>query len=346
MRNFQVSEDYRFADYGQAPDALPSLAAIKSRSNVHGLPAFSSFVGSPSSLQQGGDCSLSQTYHQQSQFEELAFWQSLQKQQNNIGLPGSLYSQPLQQHLRTIEPLKPSHKQHISMEPPWINHSQFQQQNLNFTERPLKIGEQHSQEVPHAISPSPCESQSQRLILPGLRINEGKSVSQKPPTFSSGQYLPERSFYKGKEKVTSFSTDVDNLTYAINERLALELSRSGGRSNALYSVSPELEYIHQTPAARTDVTLDREIEDSGSNSLMELMEVLKECSPPGPDIPDPYGDSIGPLFDIPFFSRITGPSGLSGLVSSLKNFPLPYNAKDLHSRKGKQVLNMNSKRRI
>lgn len=179
-----------------------------------------------------------------------------------------------------------------------------------------------------------------------MRINEGKSVSQKPSSFSSGEYLPGRGSYKGKEKVTSFSTDVDNLTSAINERLALELSRSGGRSNALYSVSPELEYIQQTPPVRTDLTLDREIEDSGSNSLMKLMEMLKECSPPGPDIPDPYGDSIGPLFDIPFFSRITGPSGLSGPVSSLKNFPSPYNAKDLHSRKGKQVPNLNRKRRI
>ncbi|XP_044506908.1 uncharacterized protein LOC123226455 [Mangifera indica] len=307
---------YGSAAYGQARDALPSLPAIKSQSLVLGLPAFSSCVGSPSSLRQGSDCSLSQIYHQQSQVEELAFWQ---KPQNNLVLPGSLQSEPPQQHFRFIEPLKPSHKLH--MEPPWSNHCQFEQQHLNFSERPLKIGDQHSQEVPHAISPTPHESQLQRLVLPDLRINEGKSFSQKPPSFSGGQDFPGRASYKGKEKVTSFSTDVENL-------------------------SSELEFMHKPQPVRSDVTSDIEIEDPTRNSLREFMEVLKDCSPPGAEIADPYGDSIGPLFDIPYFSRVTCSSGFSGPASSLKNFPSPYCAKDLHSRKGKQVLNPNKRRRI
>ncbi|XP_044506137.1 uncharacterized protein LOC123225882 isoform X2 [Mangifera indica] len=277
-------------------------------------------------------------YYQQSQFEEMAFWQSLQKQQNNISLPGSFHSEPPQQHLRFDEPLKSSHKQH--MEPPWSNHSQSEQKHPNFTEFPLKIGDLHSQEVPHAISPASHESPSQRLVLPDLRINEGKSVSQKSSSFTGGQYFPGRASYKGKEKVTSFSTTVENLTSSMNQQLAPELSRTRGPSNALYSASSELEFTHQTRPMRSDITSDIGTEDSARNSLRELMEVLKECSPPGPDIADSYGDSIGPLFDIPYFSRVTWSSGVPNPASSLKNF------KGLYSRKGKPVLNSNKRRRL
>ncbi|KAJ4705979.1 ATP-dependent helicase BRM-like isoform X2 [Melia azedarach] len=102
-------------------------------------------MGTPSSLQQGIDCSSSQIYHPQPQIEELAFWQSLQKQQTNKDPPGSYCpQQPVQSH-RFIEPqLKVPIAQQLQNEqtgmgPPRSHHFQLPQQHFRFNEPQLQL---------------------------------------------------------------------------------------------------------------------------------------------------------------------------------------------------------------
>lgn len=151
-------------------------------------------------------------------------------------------------------------------------------------------------------------------------------MSEKPqpiPSFSTIEDLP-RASYKGKEKVTSPSANTPTFTPVVNEPLGPGFFGNCGQLNAPCPfVLPKESYNPRLPS--------------------EFRQALEGCSPPGADIPNPYGETDEAMFEIPFFKN-TGFSNPSDAVSNLNSFSLASNMKDLPSVEGKDVMTVNKRR--
>ncbi|KAK1575434.1 hypothetical protein Q3G72_005451 [Acer saccharum] len=132
----ELEQDPWTTNYG-VQESFSSLAAIESQS--HTLQDFSSFLGS-SSPQQRVDFSSSQLYQSQAESEDLAFCESLRKQQTNMEVPERQHSQLSPLWLRLDEELQllVLNKLEANMEAPQRQHIQPSQEQLSVNEPQLK----------------------------------------------------------------------------------------------------------------------------------------------------------------------------------------------------------------
>ncbi|KAL5746387.1 hypothetical protein ACOSP7_027533 [Xanthoceras sorbifolium] len=301
-----------------------------------------------------------QRQHSQPSLQFLRFNEP-QLQQSNVEAPQRQHSLPSEKQLRFKKP----QLQESNMEAPQRQHSQLSLQFFRFNEPQLqqsnmeaprsqqsKLSLQREGQLPQefqTIIPSPVGSQPQQPFLhapqtinqdkaAGNRVLDAREVNQNTQLVRSlirGNYLPGSTSYKGKEKESSSSAFARSLILAIDKALGHGVSGNQNQPNILFPTQPKQEDMYQTPPPRSDTTPDTGMEVIGWNALLDVMQALQACSPPGADIHSPYGEMDQPMFDIPFFSRKADSSSLSRSVFTLDDEPSTHHVQDSTFAKGK-----------
>lgn len=123
-----------------------------------------------------------------------------------------------------------------------------------------------------------------------LRATNPSALSSQSRPPNIGNLSLGRSSIKGKEKVTSLLPLPETLSIGPKQPIATGLAMR--RSNLHSGVARDREDFrhdhHSTIRRRLDLASDGRDYTIESSALSEFLDALKECSPPGAEIPDPY----------------------------------------------------------
>ncbi|GAV76291.1 hypothetical protein CFOL_v3_19766 [Cephalotus follicularis] len=173
----------------------------------------------------------------------------------------------------------------------------------------------------------------QSINQPLLESEVQQSICSAPVTFDQDKFSGLIAGLGGREKAAPSSAHVQKVASVRNEPLRIRSLNEGDQESTSFPVCHKQKGKCQN--LLTSDTSSSGVQDGEQDALEMFKSALAMCSPPPFEL-DTYREFDGPIYDIPFYTRVTESSSSLSSFNCSGKLSLAYNTEDTEHRIGQR----------